>query len=59
VDGNATMNPSATFAARPSCTEKVDKLSAESFKGQAHLDAIVAEAQRIVTGAVGLPAVIG
>jgi phosphoglucomutase len=30
----------------------VYKLYAESFKGQAHLDAIVAEAQRIVAAAI-------
>jgi phosphoglucomutase len=39
---------SGWFAARPSGTENVYKVYAESFKDQAHLDAIVAEAQRIV-----------
>jgi len=36
------------FAARPSGTEDIYKLYAESFKSEAHLDAIVAEAQNIV-----------
>jgi phosphoglucomutase len=40
------------FAARPSGTEDVYKVYAESFQGQAHLEAIVAEAQRIVANAL-------
>jgi phosphoglucomutase len=36
------------FAARPSGTERIYKIYAESFRGKAHLDAIVADAQRIV-----------
>jgi phosphoglucomutase len=36
------------FAARPSGTEDVYKLYAESFKGPAHLEAIVAEARQMV-----------
>jgi phosphoglucomutase len=39
---------SGWFAARPSGTENIYKIYAESFKSQAHLDAIVGEAQRIV-----------
>src|SRR5262249_37083020 len=35
------------FAARPSGTENVYKIYAESFNDQAHLDSIVEEAQRI------------
>jgi phosphoglucomutase len=41
------------FAARPSGTENVYKLYAESFKGEAHLAAIVTEAQAIVRRALG------
>src|SRR5262249_32753912 len=41
------------FAARPSGTETVYKLYAESFKDQAHLDAIISEAQEIVSSALG------
>jgi phosphoglucomutase len=40
------------FAARPSGTENIYKIYAESFKDQAHLDTIVDEAQRIVTNAL-------
>jgi phosphoglucomutase len=36
------------FAARPSGTENIYKIYAESFKGESHLDAIVREAQQIV-----------
>src|SRR5215510_9448552 len=36
------------FAARPSGTEDIYKIYAESFKDQAHLDAIVSEAQELV-----------
>lgn len=41
------------FAARPSGTEDIYKIYAESFKGESHLRAIQAEAQAIVTSAVG------
>jgi phosphoglucomutase len=40
------------FAARPSGTENIYKIYAESFKDQAHLDAIVSEAQEIVNDAL-------
>jgi phosphoglucomutase len=40
------------FAARPSGTEDVYKIYAESFRDQAHLDAIKAEAQAIVAAAI-------
>ena len=39
-------------AARPSGTENIYKIYAESFKDQAHLDAIVSEAQEIVNDAL-------
>ena len=41
------------FAARPSGTEDVYKVYAESFRGEEHLERIVAEAQEIVKGALG------
>ena len=41
------------FAARPSGTEDVYKLYAESFQGPAHLAAIVAEAKQMVGRALG------
>jgi phosphoglucomutase len=40
------------FAARPSGTENIYKLYAESFESQAHLDTIVREAQEIVQHAL-------
>jgi phosphoglucomutase len=40
------------FAARPSGTENIYKIYAESFKNQNHLDAIVSEAQTIVNHAL-------
>ena len=40
------------FAARPSGTENIYKIYAESFKDQAHLNAMVSEAQRIVNNAM-------
>ncbi len=41
------------FAARPSGTENIYKIYAESFVDQSHLDAIVAEARAIVDSAMG------
>ena len=40
------------FAARPSGTENVYKIYAESFKGEAHLEAVVREAQAMVDSAL-------
>ncbi|MBB5393428.1 MULTISPECIES: phosphoglucomutase (alpha-D-glucose-1,6-bisphosphate-dependent) [unclassified Herbaspirillum] len=40
------------FAARPSGTENIYKIYGESFRDQAHLDRIFAEAQEIVTRAL-------
>ena len=41
------------FAARPSGTENIYRIYAESFNDQAHLKAIVAEAQQMVNNAPG------
>jgi phosphoglucomutase len=40
------------FAARPSGTENVYKIYAESFKGEAHLDRLIQEAQTLVSQAL-------
>ena len=40
------------FAARPSGTEDIYKIYAESFQGDAHLRRLLAEAQRIVDAAI-------
>ena len=49
IGGLKVITTNGWFAARPSGTENVYKLYAESFIGQHHLDAIVDEAQRIVS----------
>jgi phosphoglucomutase len=52
IGGLKVVAGSGWFAARPSGTENIYKIYAESFKDQAHLDRIVSEAQRIVTNAL-------
>ena len=52
IGGLKVMAASGWFAARPSGTENIYKIYAESFKDQAHLDAIINEAQRIVSNAL-------
>src|SRR5205807_7363749 len=44
IGGLKVVTASGWFAARPSGTENIYKIYAESFKSQAHLDAIVGEA---------------
>ena len=46
------MTDNGWFAARPSGTENIYKIYAESFKDENHLSAIVQEAQEIVTDAL-------
>jgi len=48
IGGLKVITASGWFAARPSGTEEVYKLYAESFKGPEHLDRIVAEAQALI-----------
>jgi phosphoglucomutase len=55
IGGLKVATASGWFAARPSGTENVYKLYAESFKGPAHLDALLSEAQEIVDRALGAP----
>ncbi len=52
IGGLKVVAASGWFAARPSGTENIYKIYAESFKDQAHLDTIVDEAERIVTNAL-------
>jgi phosphoglucomutase len=52
VGGLKVVAASGWFAARPSGTENIYKIYAESFKDQAHLDSIVEEARRIVNAAL-------
>src|SRR5262245_4570311 len=53
IGGLKVVTDSGWFAARPSGTEDIYKIYAESFKDQSHLAAIVQEAQEIVTDALG------
>jgi len=48
IGGLKVVTANGWFAARPSGTEDVYKLYAESFKGEAHLQAILEEAQAMV-----------
>jgi len=52
IGGLKVVADSGWFAARPSGTENIYKIYAESFKDQAHLEAIVSEAQEIVNDAL-------
>jgi len=52
IDGLKIITPDGWFAARPSGTEEVYKLYAESFLGEDHLERIIDEAQRIITTAM-------
>ena len=52
IGGLKVVTDNGWFAARPSGTENIYKIYAESFKDQGHLDAIVSEAQEIVNDAL-------
>jgi phosphoglucomutase len=52
IGGLKVLTDNGWFAARPSGTENIYKIYAESFKSQNHLDAIVSEAQEIVNDAL-------
>ncbi len=52
IGGLKVVTASGWFAARPSGTEDIYKIYAESFKGAAHLDILVREAQAIVDSAI-------
>lgn len=49
IGGLKVVTENGWFAARPSGTENIYKLYAESFKSEAHLAAIVAQAQELLT----------
>jgi len=51
IDGLKVVAASGWFAARPSGTEPVYKIYAESFKDEQHLQAILSDAQQIVGSA--------
>jgi phosphoglucomutase len=53
IGGLKVTTATGWFAARPSGTENIYKIYAESFKDERHLDAIVNEAKGIVSNALG------
>jgi phosphoglucomutase len=52
IGGIKVVTPNAWFAARPSGTEHVYKIYAESFRGETHLRRIEADARTIVAEAI-------
>jgi len=54
IGGLKVITKSGWFAARPSGTENIYKIYAESFRGEDHLERIVEEAQAMVDGALGM-----
>ena len=55
IDGLKVVTRNGWFAARPSGTEAVYKIYAESFKDESHLEAIVSEAHDMVNTALVSP----
>jgi len=58
IGGLKVLAANGWFAARPSGTEYIYKIYAESFESQAHLNAIVNEAREMVNNALGSSAVV-
>ncbi|MCM8540314.1 MAG: phosphoglucomutase (alpha-D-glucose-1,6-bisphosphate-dependent) [Lentisphaeraceae bacterium] len=54
IGGVKVATENGWFAARPSGTEDIYKIYAESFKGQEHLDLLLADAQKIVDEALSV-----
>jgi len=52
IGGLKVASQNGWFAARPSGTENIYKIYAESFKGQAHLNSVIEEARAIVAAAL-------
>jgi len=52
IGGLKVVAENGWFAARPSGTENIYKIYAESFKSESHLNAIVSEAQEMVNSAL-------
>src|SRR5580693_4880552 len=59
IGGLKVVAKSGWFAARPSGTEDIYKIYAESFESESHLNAIVSEAQEMVNNALGPSAANG
>ena len=58
IGGLKVVAASGWFAARPSGTENIYKIYAESFKSQTHLIAILSEAEEMVNSALGSSAIV-
>jgi len=54
IGGIKVVSRGGWFAARPSGTEDIYKIYAESFHDETHLDRLIAEAQRIVDAALAV-----
>ena len=54
IGGVKVSTENGWFAARPSGTENIYKIYAESFKGDGHLSALIEEAQNLVQGVFDL-----
>jgi phosphoglucomutase len=52
IGGLKVITANGWFAARPSGTENIYKIYAESFRDERHLNMIVTEAQQIVNNAL-------
>jgi phosphoglucomutase len=55
IGGIKVITKNGWFAARPSGTEEIYKIYAESFSGNDHLQRILKEAQAIVDRAIATP----
>ena len=55
IGGIKVIAENGWFAARPSGTEAIYKLYGESFKGAAHLELVLGDAQRLVDAALNAP----
>ena len=53
IGGIKVIAANGWFAARPSGTEAIYKLYAESFKGEAHLKLVLDDGQKLVDAALG------
>ncbi len=51
IGGLKVMAENGWFAARPSGTEEIYKIYAESFKGEVHLKRVMDEARQIIAAA--------
>jgi phosphoglucomutase len=53
IGGLKVLTETGWFAARPSGTEDIYKIYAESFRGEEHLERVLEEARAVVTRALG------